>query len=80
MAHAMSATSSKSIIQFLRWIHNILISRRRDGNLLEELSTLKTETQEAQKTTFLISFILISTTLIALVSYLSHPALAHKFS
>jgi hypothetical protein len=63
----MSATS-KSIIQFLCWTLNILLSRGGDGNLLHELHIFKAETREAQNNTFLLPFVLISTALIGLVS------------
>jgi hypothetical protein len=68
----MSA-ASKSIIQFLYWTLNILVSRGGDGNLLHELHIFKAETREAQNTTFLLPFFLISTALIGLVSYQAHP-------
>jgi hypothetical protein len=68
----MSA-ASKSIIQFLCWTLNVLVSRGGDGNLLHELHISKADTREAQNNTFLLPFFLISTALIGLVSYLPRP-------
>jgi hypothetical protein len=67
------SVASKSIIQFLCWTLNILVSRGGDGNLLHELRIFKAETREAQNNTFLLPVFLISIALIGLVSCLPRP-------
>jgi hypothetical protein len=64
----MSA-ATQSIIRFLGWSLNVLVSYGGDGNLLHELSFFKAETREIQNNAFLLPFLLISTALIGLVSY-----------
>jgi hypothetical protein len=68
----MSA-ASKSIIPFLCWTINILVSRGGDGNLLHELHVFKAETRKAQNNTFVLPFFLICTAFIGLVSCLPRP-------
>jgi hypothetical protein len=64
---------NKSIVQFLCWTLNILVSPGGDGNLLHELHIFKAELREAQNNNFLLPFVLICTALIGLVSCLSRP-------
>lgn len=60
-----------SIVHFLRWTLNILISRGGDGNLLHELRIFNSETREAHNKVFLLPFVFISIVMICLVSLLA---------
>ncbi|KAF2113503.1 hypothetical protein BDV96DRAFT_688497 [Lophiotrema nucula] len=61
--------ASQSILQFLCWSLNILVSRGGDGNLLHELDIFKSEAREARNSTLLLSFILASVAFIGLLRY-----------
>jgi hypothetical protein len=68
---------NKSIVHFLGWTLNNLVSPGGDGNLLHELHFFKAELRDSQNNTLLLPFVLICTILIGLVSCLPCPALLH---